>query len=165
LKYYSPLKIQSKIVKNILDKVEISKDSDWIFHSTQDIFLLSIDDFKLDPKIVEIIEEFGDKKRIGVYKLAPNVCYNWHFVGKRKSSINMLLVGFDSLCIFGTDIGDNRLSNLDVLTYHPNTYYLMNVKELHTVLNFNNMRYVLSISLPNYDYEDLLKIFEIKKLL
>jgi hypothetical protein len=165
MNYYTPLNIKSNIVEGVLNKIKIANDSEWIFKVSTDIFFLSIEDFELDPDIVKIIKEFGDEKRICVYRLFPNSSSNWHVDGYRLSSLNMLLEGFDSISVFGTDVGDNQITNLDIIKYKPNTYYLLNIKQLHTVLNFNNIRYVLSVSLPKYSYQEMFEHFKKENLL
>jgi len=152
MRYFTKLNIESKISEMILNKIEHIKESEWIQHLEQSIYLLNIRDFESDPDIVEIIDKFGSEKKICLFRLPPKICYSWHKDAKRQASINMLIKGFNSLCVFGTESIERKFINLDKIEHKKDTYYLMNVKESHTVFNFDQERYVVSISIPDTPY-------------
>jgi hypothetical protein len=152
MNYFTELNIQSKISKKILDKIDHIDESEWIHHLEQTIYLLKIEDFKDDPDIIDLINRFGSEKKLCLFKLPPKICYSWHRDAKRQASINMLIKGFDSICIFGTESLEKKFVNLDKIEHKKDTYYLMNVKESHTVFNFDQDRYVISISIPDTPY-------------
>lgn len=153
MNYFTELNIQSKISKKILDKIDHIDESEWIHYLEQTIYLLKIEDFKDDPDIIDLINRFGSEKKLCLFKLPPKICYSWHRDAKRQASINMLIKGFDSICIFGTESLEKKFVNLDKIEHKKDTYYLMNVKESHTVFNFDQERYVISISIPDTPYQ------------
>jgi hypothetical protein len=152
MNYFTKLKIKSKISQGILDKIDNIDESKWIKHLEQSIYLLNIKDFEVDPDIVDIINKFGSDKKLCLFRLPPKICYSWHKDAKRQASINMLIKGFDSICVFGCETIERKFVNLDKIEYKKDTYYLMNVKESHTVFNFDQERYVVSISIPDTPY-------------
>jgi hypothetical protein len=151
--YFTELNIESKISQNILDKIDHINESEWIQYLEQSIYLLKITDFEPDPDIVDLINKFGSEKKLSLFRLPPKICYSWHRDAKRQASINMLIKGFNSICVFGTEAPEKKFINLDKIEHKKNRYYLMNVKESHTVFNFDQERYVVSISIPDTPYE------------
>lgn len=102
----------------------------------------------------ELLIKF-DSNAQEVFRFFPNVCYGWHHDhGKRNCSLNLLLSGNKSHTYFGTLMqpqeGVGRRDFVDVLEvpYDPGKIILMNVSKRHTIYNLDNMRYLLSISLP-----------------
>jgi hypothetical protein len=152
--FFVKLNLTSKVSNDIIAKIKNSSPEQWFGTLDQDILELSIDDFKADPQIVQIINDLGDADRLSVFRFHPNVCYQWHVDKIRRGSINMLLTGFDSFCVFGSLSADRKFSNLAKLAHDPNTYYLMDVKKFHTVFNFSETRHIVSISIPSVTYED-----------
>ena len=152
--FFVKLKLTSTVSNDIIAKIKSSSPDSWSGILDQDILALSIDDFKAEPQIVQIINDVGDADRLSVFRFHPNMCYQWHFDKIRNGAINMLLTGFDSFCAFGSLSADRKFSNVTRLIYEPDTYYLMNVKKFHTVFNFAEPRYIVSISIPSLTYED-----------
>lgn len=162
MNYFTELNIKSKISKRIFDKVDNINDPKWIHYLEQTIYLLNIEDFRDDPDIIDLINRFGSEKKLCLFKLPPKICYSWHKDARRHASINMLIQGFDSVCIFGTESPEQKFINLDKIEHKKDTYYLMNVKESHTVFNFDQERYVVSISIPDTPY-DVVRDYIIEK--
>lgn len=152
MKYFTELNIESNISQRILDKLDHIKESEWIQYLEQSIYLLKMEDFEADPDIIDLINRFGSEKKLCLFRLPPKICYSWHRDAKRQASINMLIKGFNSICIFGTEAPEKKFVDLDKIEHKRNTYYLMNVKESHTVFNFDQERYVVSISIPDTPY-------------
>jgi len=164
--FFIKLNTMSNITENILKIVKSSDNSMWkeLFGLT--IFTLDIDHFKNDKEIFQAIQHLDCKTRLSIFRTNPNTCYDWHFDKIRHSAINMLIDGFDSFCAFGEYSLGNTYKNIYKLQYEPNYYYLINVKKTHCVFNFsNNMRYILSIGIPNTTYEDSVNYFVEKKLI
>lgn len=153
--YYRQLNINSKITANIKKKIEESSEDQWGTTLEQNLLLLTIDDFELDNEIVQLITDIGDTNRLAVYRFFGEECYNWHVDMIRPTALNMLIAGFDSMCIFGVPAVNRRFTHVSRLQHEPNQYYLMDVKQMHTVYNFSNeTRYILSLGLPNIKYKD-----------
>lgn len=147
------LNIKSNVSKSIIEKIKNSSADKWSLELGQDLFELSIDDFKDDPEISQIINDLGEPQSLYVFRLHPNVCYQWHTDMIREGTINMVLDGFDSFCTFGTLAPARRFTDLIKLVHEPDTYYLLNVKKYHAVFNFSQTRYIISISVPNITYQ------------
>jgi hypothetical protein len=153
--YYSQLNINSNIIDNLKKKIETTPEDQWKNSLEQDLILLTIDDFSPDPAIRKLITDIGNSNRLAIYRFFGKECYNWHIDSVRDSSINMLITGFDSMCIFGNPAPMRRFTEITRLQHEPAQYYIMNVKKMHTVYNFGNeTRHVLSIGLPGVKYED-----------
>jgi hypothetical protein len=153
--FFRKLNITSGAIDQIRNKIQNAKESNWIDYLEQSILLLKLDDLIADTKIVKLIKDIGDSNRIGVYRSIPNSCYGWHMDSGRQSSINMLIDGFDSMCIFGNLNPGKKYTELSVIKHEPATYYLMNVKKFHTVYNFNNQRYILSLGIPDKSFAEV----------
>jgi hypothetical protein len=152
MNYFTQLNIKSTISQKILDKIDHIAESEWIQYLEQSIYLLDIKDFHLDPDIFDIINKFGSEKKLCLFRLPPKICYSWHRDAKRQASINMLIKGFNSICVFGTESIEKKYINLEKIEHEKDRYYLMNVKESHSVFNFDQERYVVSISIPDTPY-------------
>lgn len=163
--FFVKLNLTSNVSNDIIAKIKNSSNEHWGITLDQDMILLDVDDFKNDPQIVQIINDLGSANRLCVFRFHPNTCYQWHFDKIRNGAINMLLTGFDSFCAFGSPSADRKFSNVTKLVYDPDTYYLMNVKKLHTVFNFSETRYVVSISIPSTTYEDTCTYLKDKNLI
>lgn len=155
LEYFCELNITSNIVSHIKNKIQTSSQSDWYDFLDQSILNLELSDFNDDPQIIKIINDIGDANRLSVFRNEPNTCYSWHRDSIRNSAINILIDGFDSMCVFGELAPNKKFTNTMKLSHLPATYYLMNVKKFHTVYNFNNQRYILSLGIPDKSFTDV----------
>jgi hypothetical protein len=81
--------------------------------------------------------------KAGILRLFPNTCYDWHTDDARGWTINMLLTTGKSYCLFGSK--DEQAFPFIELVYKPGFYYAFNTQVPHTVLNFEDTRYLLSI--------------------
>mgnify|MGYP002654565146 CR=1 FL=1 len=101
---------------------------------------------------------------VGVIRLEPNVCYDWHIDTNRGVGVNMLLTPeVRSNCLFAK--GEGVQFGFEELVYEPNTFYLFNTQVKHMVLNYERPRYLLTVEFEldknNLSFEDLLQ--EVKK--
>ena len=89
---------------------------------------------------------------IGILRLNPYTCYDWHIDTRRGVGINMLLTPHQrSVCAFKVDL-DQHVFKIEELKYKPNTYYIFNTQVPHTVYNFEDTRYLMSVEfLKNKD--------------
>ena len=91
---------------------------------------------------------------VGVLRLDPYVCYDWHTDTRRGVGINMLLTPqARSVCAFA-DNTDDAVFKIEELKYKPNTYYIFNTQTAHTVYNFETTRYLMSVEFAK-DRDDL----------
>lgn len=98
----------------------------------------------------------------GILKLDPHEVYDWHVDGRRGVTINMLLEGFDSQCLFRDEDTKEEFK----LPYEPDTYFLFDTQKTHKVSNGADTRYVFSLeffeALDKLNYDKLHK--ELEKL-
>ena len=93
----------------------------------------------------------------GILRLKPYTCYNWHADTDRLSGVNMLLSSGKSHCLFGSN--DAVSFPFVELKYEPSIYYAFNTQVPHTVLNFEETRYIFSIEFDKpTTYAQLLQI-------
>jgi hypothetical protein len=159
--YYKQLNVSSNITDNLKKKIETTREEQWKITLEQEMIKLTIDDFSPDPAIKQLITDIGNDNRLAIYRFFGKECYNWHIDAIRDSSINMLLTGFDSMCIFGNPAKNRRFTNIVRLQHKPAQYYIMDVKKMHTVYNFGDeTRYILSVGLPGITYEGACKYLQ-----
>ena len=97
---------------------------------------------------------------VGIIKLNPYTCYDWHTDTRRGVGINMLLTPFDrSVCAFAPN-KEGTVFEIEELKYKPATYYIFNTQVPHTVYNFETTRYLMSVEFAKdkseLSFEDLL---------
>ena len=95
-----------------------------------------------------------------IMRIDPYSCYNWHKDSRRGAGINMALnPNVRSFCVFANDINEFSFP-IKELAYKPNTYYLFNTQQNHTVYNFEQTRYMFTVKFKKnkdeFSYEDLL---------
>lgn len=146
----------SSLREHLLNRIAESSEDDWKTIIEMNCLLLTIDDFKTDPNLVKLIEHTKCQHKLAIYRFKPNTCYKWHIDhAGRNCCINMLLDGYDSLTLFGTPSINGQMINITKLVYEPNKYVLLDVHKFHTVFNFSEYRYLLSIGIPSsISYEE-----------
>jgi len=110
-----------------------------------------------DEKIYGLIKKFDidKKKKVSIFKVTPNSCYNWHTDGIRCAAINMLLIGYDSMTLMGRRDGV-FFRNIERVPYEPNRYVMINTSVSHSVYNFAEDRYLLSLGIPmEFSYQEV----------
>lgn len=126
-----------------------SQDSDWKDVLQMTLLLLPKTLFEQELALMKIINRFDAGNRLAVYKTSPNTSYHWHRDSSRFTCLNILIDGYDSLCMFAKTPVNGMMHDLVKLNYEPNNVHLLNVSQLHTVFNFNNDRHLLSIGIPS----------------
>lgn len=96
----------------------------------------------------------------GIICMDANTCYRWHVDSDRTLGLNMLLsFNSNSFCAFKS-VDDTEERNFPILKldYKPDTYYLLNVKQYHTVFNFDSPRYLFTAQFDNtgLKYQDVI---------
>jgi|TARA_B110000971_G_C19952974_1_gene474288 hypothetical protein len=76
---------------------------------------------------------------IAINNFHPNFYYRLHTDHGRGVTINMLIAGTDSHCLF---VDDTHFIELD---YKPGEMYLFNTQKPHTITNFSQQRTLFSI--------------------
>ena len=81
---------------------------------------------------------------VGIVRLNPYVCYDWHIDTRRGVGVNMLLTPeVRSSCLFAA--GEGAQFGVEELVYEPSTFYVFNTQNKHMVLNFDQPRYLLTV--------------------
>jgi hypothetical protein len=97
-----------------------------------------------------LLNDINQKYKIdsgAILRLDPFRCYQWHVDDIRGVSINMLLTpNSKSMVLFG-EISKESEDQLDIIEfkYSPLTLYWFNTQKIHTVINFEEPRYLFSI--------------------
>ena len=151
--------------------------------------------FKAIPLPEKCIVDFWWKKlyelhpfKAGILKMENNSYYDWHVDTNRGVGLNLLLNNWEtSHCLFDSNPNTRNKHQLSKdaikhhdsldefsvtskfieLKYKPNTYYLFNVQEAHSVYNFSEVRYLLTLEfledITKLNYQQLLK--EVQQLI
>ena len=82
-----------------------------------------------------------------IIKLDPFRCYKWHQDAQRGVSINLLLSPESrSTVLFGNSVLDSEDQfEITEFEYEPNYFYLFNTQAMHTVINYEQPRYLFSL--------------------
>ena len=110
--------------------------------------------FSLCPTL-ETINTIAKIKGVGVITMLSKDYYKLHTDTERGVGINMLLQHRNSFCAY-VDPQENKTLLLD---YQSNTMYLFNTQVLHTVLNFEEDRYMFTV-----EFEDTRKLLPYRAL-
>lgn len=89
--------------------------------------------------------------KAGILRMPLNTCYDWHVDDERGWTINMLLAPAKSHCLFGSKEGQSF--PFIELNYEPGYYYAFNTQVPHTVFNFDETRYLLSIQFDDPTFQ------------
>jgi hypothetical protein len=153
---YYQLKTVSVVRDRLLAKARAADN--WVPNNGIDRIELDVSDFEGDPKIIALIDKFECAyRRLSIFRFLPNTCHSWHVDLQRYAAINLLLDGWNSLTMYGRRVDVINLDSVQKLVYQTDSYYLMNSKRHHAVINFDNHRYLLSIGIPEkYSFEEVL---------
>jgi hypothetical protein len=109
-----------------------------------------------DPLLAKVMGKH--KFQAAIIRMEANTCYRWHVDTDRVLALNMLLSNHTkSYCTF-KEPADEVNHPILRLNYKPDTYYLFNTKQYHSVLNFDEPRYLFSTQFddPNLTYQDVM---------
>lgn len=100
----------------------------------------------LQEPLLAKINETHKIKYSGIIRLDADRCYKWHQDAVRGVSINMLLRHKDSFVMFGNSSKDSE-DQFDIIRmeYEIGSFYLFNTQAMHTVVNFEEPRYLFTI--------------------
>lgn len=140
--------VSNEFINKVKNYINSATSEDWESVIEMTLLKLPLEFFETEPALIRIIKEFKAEERLSVYKTSANTSYFWHRDKIRAACFNILLEGYDSMCLFANSPIDGMMSDLTKLPYEPNKVFLLNVSQLHTVLNFSQDRYLLSIGIP-----------------
>ncbi len=157
--YFYELETIESYSNGLLDLINSTK----FWFQKNNLHIIKVENIFFNDSILStLIERFNGTPLI--FKLPPNIWYDWHTDENRLCAINMLILGNRSHCFFGER--ENRdIVKTRELTYNSNRYYLLNTQKKHAVLNFEEPRYVLSVGFAGtHDYFTVLQFCKDNKL-
>jgi len=141
---YASLKEKSSVVVDYCKKIIENKDLLWYSYFGFNINLVPRKIVLQEPVLAKINEKFAIN-RAAVVMMEPYQNYLWHSDLYRDACINMLLsCDHTSHCLFGIK-KDEQSFYFHELKYAPSTFYIFNNKFQHSVINFEQKRYLFSI--------------------
>ena len=144
---YMPVPVKASIARNLY--VYAMNSPNWTQYYNFMAVQVPRDILQLDSFLVGL----ADKRtfHVGVLKMEPNTCYNWHVDTDRKVGLNMMLSDDgNSRCLF-LDGEPGVVFKTRELKYAPDTYYAFNTQVPHMVLNTTRPRYLLSVEFLEKD--------------
>ena len=142
--YFLELGLVSDNIGQLVDESRLSDESQWFSHLGFDVMLLS-NKLIEEISVIKGINTIATVDRIVVLSMPAFSTYNWHTDDHRIATVNLLINNHEnSQCFFGESIDENR-SSLIELRYKPNTFYLLNTKKKHMVINNGQRRYIMSL--------------------
>ena len=143
--YFYELKTKSTIADALKSFVANNPPVVKVVHGLQ-IIHIPLHILQLDKTISRLCLKFSGSACI--FKIDPNIEYHWHTDAARSCTVNMLIDDYDSRTMFSSSPKFNEIMEITELKYLPSTMYILDVTKLHSVINFNNDRYLLSLTFP-----------------
>ena len=99
-----------------------------------------------DDSILAAIHRVNPIARIGILRVPPNTCYDWHRDTHRRCCVNMLISDdAESVTLFGAESGGLQTRQIIPIEYKPRTFYLFNNQVDHCVINLGPERFTFSL--------------------
>jgi hypothetical protein len=160
-------KINTKcsISKELFDIASSASDNDWIIPGTviSPILRVHVPDEIVNQCIIlpKLMKQFVVAKCI-IFKTPPYALYNWHtddsdISGNRTCAINMLIHHTRSSLLIQTKNLNPLTSVFNEHVYQPNTLYVLNSNNPHSIINYEGNRYLLSLRVISPTYEEVIK--------
>jgi hypothetical protein len=144
---YTAVPYTSKICFKLMQLVYQSSDDAWVPYYNFMVIPVPQEILDEEPLLVALAQK--RKFHAGILRMDPNSCYNWHVDTDRHVSLNMLVCGDDSKCLFAENYG--LVMPITELKYKEFTYYVFNTQIPHTVYNFSEPRYLFSLEFLEED--------------
>ena len=140
----------TKVIEYCQDLVKT--DSPWYPYIGWEVKLVPKEVFLEEPLLQEINTQFIIS-RAAVLRTEPYQNYHWHVDQYRGVCINMLITPkIRSYCLFGKEKNDNNVYFTE-LNYQENVFYLFNNQFPHSVINFEEPRYLFSLEFLSHKEE------------
>ena len=138
---FKEFSVDSKLIINLLQSFKQST----LWYRVDGFDMLDIEKiFWSKESLLKLINDKFPIKFCAVIKMDPFTEYNWHTDFTRGFTINMLMENQASYCLFG-DTLDEFNDSITILPYKIGRFYLFNTQHRHSVINFENPRYLFSI--------------------
>lgn len=139
---YYPIPYKSTILEDINMYINGLDNNSWNKYYNFNVSQLPNEIVYKDSVLKHLIDQID--LQVGILKMDPYTCYNWHIDTDRIVGINMLIHHNNSKCLF-TQNSNEVTFPIHELNYQPETYYIFNTKIPHCVINFDGYRYMLSL--------------------
>jgi hypothetical protein len=126
-----------------IDKItQFIPNADWQWVPFMTIAMNFNQSLDSDPFIKKVGTQFGGKLKL--YKFPANHVYHWHRDVSIGCSLNMVLDIYNSHTLF-THANPKQVyvEPIIELNYKPNTWYIFNSQEKHSVINLDGRERVL----------------------
>jgi hypothetical protein len=141
MKYFYKIPVKSQIAKELLGFAH--SVTRWERYYNFDAALVPPELLFKDPVMARLLNDYT--MVAGILRMPENTCYRWHTDTDRRVAVNMLLEDDGgSRCSFADDCSGMSFP-ITELKYQPNTYYVFDTQELHSVSNFTTPRYLFSV--------------------
>jgi hypothetical protein len=121
-------------------------DLNWHEHESLWNLALLPYDVLMSNKFLSDLNNVFEIEGAGFIKMDPNESYKWHLDFSRGVAINMLMnPKIYSLCLFEQqEINKERVKYLELM-YPPNKFVLFNTQINHTIITFEETRYLFTV--------------------
>ena len=145
---YAEFKEKSSIVIDYCQKLS-ETDGPWYPYIGWEVKVVPREIFLEEPLLNMINQKFPIN-RAAILRTEPYQNYHWHVDQHRGVSINMLVTpDVHSYCLFGKQKNENNVYFTE-LNYEKNAFYLFNNQFPHSVINFDQNRYLFSIEFVDH---------------
>lgn len=140
---YAEFKEKSSVVGEYCKKLS-ETEGPWYPYIGWDVKLVPRE-VLLEESLLNTINKKFAIKRAAVLKTEPYQNYHWHIDEYRGVAINLLITpNIHSYCLFGKEKNRDNIYFTE-LNYSENSFYLFNNQFPHSVINFDQHRYLFSI--------------------
>lgn len=141
MRYFYEIPVKSTVAKELLSFAHSA--TRWEKYYNFDAVVVPPELLKNDPVMSALMERYI--LVAGILKMPENTCYRWHTDTDRLVGVNMLLEDDGaSRCLFADDTSAVSFPVTE-LKYKPDTYYVFDTQESHTVSNLTTPRYLFSV--------------------
>jgi hypothetical protein len=148
--------VSESFLESLNNFIKKSDHDRWQSINNLTVMSLPIKLFETETVLNSVVNKFGAGSRLSVFRTNPYEVYSWHTDYLRNTCLNILLDGYDSMTLFANNRASGVMTDLITVPYSSKKVFLLNVQKNHTVLNFNNVRYLLSIGIPKpADFQDV----------
>jgi hypothetical protein len=145
---YAEFNEKSSIVIDYCHKL-VETDSPWYPYIGWEVKVVPREIFLEEPLLNMINQKFPIN-RAAILRTEPYQNYHWHVDQYRGVCVNMLVTpDVRSYCLFGKQKNENNVYFTE-LNYEKNSFYLFNNQFPHSVINFDQHRYLFSIEFVDH---------------
>jgi len=161
---YYKLISQSSIFDRLRQLISDQGDKEWEASFAFQSIPVPYELVKLDTNLFHLMEKFNGLPFI--LRMRPMAFYPFHVDLGRLCTINMLLTDTPCETYFGSvSPSGGGLLDIDILNYDHSSYYLLNTQTMHSVINKNGYRDVLSIGFKSPNSFEIVRDYCVERKL